>query len=385
MNILGLKSYWALIFISICFVACGPEEKESKVEELQVQKGLFITSLDTIYVDEEESSLVGFFFYSNSKMHWADAVSSQVFAYDEKGKTVKTFLGAGDGPTNQNGINAVLEFRDEFKILSGFTLSTFDSTFTVISRQQIDWGEKESYDEMLNNPRADMKGLYEVNWMGRKINFPIRTFENSEFLAMPISMSHPGLNGYWTTEYYQEVAFLGLFNSEMKLEKIGGIRSPKYLDYRYVPNFDKAYLETKGDSILASFPIDPKIYVYDLDLKLLGSFGEEGEGLNMNYVTTQTLDEAEDRYASDMQELGYYDHLFYHKESDLIFRTYLPNGSLGKNSRLQIYKDHELVADEIVPTRFRVLGSKDGVFYADGIVDEENEVLAFFKFTLDEE
>jgi hypothetical protein len=30
------------------------------------------------------------------------------------------------------------------------------------------------------------------------------------------------------------------------------------------------------------------------------------------------------------------------------------------------------------------LGSVDGVFYADGIVDEENEKLAFFKFKLDE-
>jgi len=197
-------------------------------------------------------------------------------------------------------------------------------------------------------------------------------------------MTHPKLNGYWTTEYYEQVANLGRFDAGFKLIQLGGKRSEKYLNYEYLPNFDYTHLIRKGDNLIVSFPIDHELYVYDLELQFLKKFGVPGKQMKTDYIPTQTLEEAESQWEMDFNQFGHYDHLHYDEDSKLLFRSYIPKGRDSGRSRIQVYKGENLVGDFEVPLRFKVIGSHRGEFYADGIVDEENEKLGFFKFTFNE-
>lgn len=367
--------------------SCGSsdtKEESQIVAENRVEIQLDSMQLDTIFVAADASSQVGFFFFSEGGIGFSDRIESKVNEFDFDGNSKGSFLGSGEGPERQNGTYGILVKDDDLMILSDRSISIFDSTYVRQNRLNLDWGGEESYEEMLHAPSPEMFGLYEITWISQDVNMPFVVLENNQGFVLPVMMTHPELNGYWTTEYYETVPMLGLFDRDFNLQKLGGLRSKEYLNYQYLPNFDYVHLEQKGDSLLVCFPIDPMIHVYDLDFNFLGTFGESGQNMKTDYITTRTLEEAESQWETDFLQFGHYDDLFYDEEQNLVFRTYLPQGRGHASSRLQIYRDEKLIGDLKVPIRFRVLGSKDGVFYADGIVDEENEVLAFFKFTLNE-
>lgn len=346
--------------------------------------GYSLGLLDTIYLDADSTSQIGYFFKSDLGIHYADRIQSKIFTYDWTGKPIGTYLGVGDGPSNQNGLHGIVYQDNRFYILSDVFMSRFNTDYILDNRSQLKWGGKESYEEMLSFPREDMFGLYEISWISRMVNLPFIALEGGKGYILPVMMTHPKLNGYWTSEYYKKVFNLGLFDENFQLTKLGGRRSELYLDHQYLPNFDYTYFVKKGDSLIVSFPIDPSLYIYDLGLQYLGKFGEEGIGMKKDYIPTQTLEEAESQWEMDFRQFGYYDQLYYDEKSQLLFRSYVPKGTNGGFSRLQIYQGESLIADLEVPLRFKVIGSKDGLFYADGIIDEENEKLAFYTFTIDE-
>jgi hypothetical protein len=335
-------------------------------------------------LEAPNSTFVGYLFLTNRDINFIDRIQSKVFQFDHQGNFKEEFLGRGDGPDRQNGIYGIGSEGDEFIVLSDKHISIFDASFKLKDRLNFTLGGQESVEEMLHAPRSDMFGLYEISWISQEVNMPIFPLAKGQGFILPVMMTHPELNGYWTTEYYESVAIFGLFDEKYNLQKLGGKRSEEYLKYNYLPNFDYSYFTTKGDSLLVSFPIDPKIHVYDLGFNFLGTFGEPGIDMKTDYIPTQTLEEAESQWETDRDQFGHYDHIFYDTKEDLLFRSYLPRGKGTESARFQIYKGNQLAADLEVPIRFSVLGSVDGVFYADGIVDEENEKLAFFKFKLDE-
>jgi hypothetical protein len=343
-----------------------------------------IVALDTVYLKASNSSFVGYWFLNNEHIHFIDRIQSKVFRFDHEGNFSGEFLGKGDGPDRQNGIYGIRNNGNEFIILSDSHISIFDSKFILKNRLNFDLNGKESYEEMLHMPRADMFGLYEIAWIGQNVNTPFLPLEEGKGFILPLQMTHPELNGYWTKEYYESVATFGFFDANYKLQKLGGKRSNEYLKYDFLPNFDFLFFTEKKDSILVSFPIDPEIHIYDRDFKFKGTFGEKGKSMKTDYTPTQTLEEAESQWEMDINQFGHYDQIFYDSKEDLLFRSYLPEGKGAESARLQIYKGNQLIADLVVPVRFKVLGSIDGVFFADGIVDEENETLGFFKFRLNE-
>ncbi len=381
-----MKNFQVVVLIMAlngCKSSVDSENIASKCE-LESISGYGIADLDTAFTEIPNLSFVGYWFLANKQIHFIDRVQSRVFRFDHDGNFKGEFLGKGDGPDRQNGIYGIATNEDEFIVLSDTHISKFDSEFKLRERLNFDLNNKESHEEMLHLPRADMFGLYEIAWIGQNVNTPFLPFGEGNGFILPLQMTHPELNGYWTKEYYESVAIFGFFNEKYQLQKLGGKRSEEYLKYGFLPNFDYLFFTTKNDSILVSFPIDPALHVYDFNFNLLGTFGEKGQSMKTDYVPTQTLEEAESQWEMDLKQLGHYDHIFYDSKVDLLFRSYLPEGKGAKSARLQIYKTNQLVADLVVPIRFRVLGSIDGVFYADGIVDEENETLAFFKFKLDE-
>jgi hypothetical protein len=386
-KITAVKNYYNLLLI-MTLLACksniDSDKSKSDKEDLKSAVQYEMVSLDTVYLEAPNSTFVGYLFLTNRDINFIDRIQSKVFQFDHQGNFKEEFLGRGDGPDRQNGIYGIVSEGDELIVLSDKHISIFDASFKLKDRLNFTLGGQESVEEMLHAPRSDMFGLYEISWISQEVNMPIFPLAKGQGFILPVMMTHPELNGYWTTEYYESVAIFGLFDEKYNLQKLGGKRSEEYLKYNYLPNFDYSYFTTKGDSLLVSFPIDPKIHVYDLGFNFLGTFGEPGIDMKTDYIPTQTLEEAESQWETDRDQFGHYDHIFYDTKEDLLFRSYLPRGNGAKSARFQIYKGNQLAADLEVPIRFRVLGSVDGVFYADGIVDEENEKLAFFKFKLDE-
>ncbi|MHA7129862.1 hypothetical protein [Algoriphagus namhaensis] len=367
--------------------SCGfsdTKEEGQIADENRVEIKIDSLRLDTIFVSAKAISQVGFFFFLKDGIGFSDRIQSKVYEYDFEGNFKGSFLGTGEGPDRQNGTHGIVVNEDKLMVLSDRSISSFDSTYVRQNRLNLDWGGEESHEEMLHAPSPEMFGLYEITWISREANMPFIVLEEEQGFILPVMMTHPELNGYWTTEYYETVPMLGLFDQDFKLQKLGGLRSKEYLNYQYLPNFDYIHLEQKGDSLLVCFPIDPLIHIYDLNFNFLGTFGERGKSMKTDYIPTQTLEEAESQWETDFLQFGHYDDLFYDEKQNLVFRTYLPQGKGNGSSRLQIYRNETLIGDLEVPIRFRVLGSKDGVFYADGIVEEENEVLAFYRFTLNE-
>lgn len=342
--------------------------------------------LDSILLDKEYFSGVGFFSVGSSQLFFVDQVFSSVIAYNGDGLYEGTFLGKGDGPDEQNNIHGFIPYglKGNHVVLDNFELVVFDKNFQKNTSYPIEWDYSESYHDMVNNPKGSMLGLYEIDWKSRGNNSTFLMTNDDEEVFFPITMSHPTLNGYTSEQYYEEVAIFGRYNlSKKKIVEGFGKRSIEYLNHRFIPNFDFSYFTERENEILVSFAIDPLIHVYGLDGNLKYKFGVEGKNLKTNYPKTSTIDEALDNYKLDLEKAGFYQFVYFDESSKLTFRTYFPEG-IGKGfSRVQIYQENKLIGDVKAPERFRVIGKIDDHFYADGIVDELNDRMGIYKFRLD--
>lgn len=367
---------------------CSWTQKEAVIPEIRdidiVVKGI---EIDTLYLEREYFSGVGFFAMGSDTLFFVDQIFASIHVYDHLGRFSGSFLGKGEGPENQNNIHGFSPYANEGNhlVLDNFELVQFDGSFKKTDKWPLEWEYSDSYSEMLNRPSGKMLGLYEVNWMGNgaNTNFELFGTPGTEEVLIPITMTHPLLNGYLSEEYYEEVSILGRYSLKSKRVVQGiGLRSKEYLSNKFVPNFDFFQFETVGDSIFVSFAIDPLIHVFDREGRLLMLFGSDGTNMKKDYPKTNTIEDALDRYALDLEMAGYFDHLYVEPQSGMVFRGYFQNGRLDQTSRLQIYDRFKLIGDLEVPGRFRVIGKAGDFYYADGIVNEENDKLAIYRFKL---
>jgi hypothetical protein len=90
----------------------------------------------------------------------------------------------------------------------------------------------------------------------------------------------------------------------------------------------------------------------------------------------------ENLHLEQRNKCGFYDFLFVAEFNELIFRGYFTGIKNGKNThRLQIYKKQKLIGDVVIPMKFRPIGFKSSVLYAEG-GDFNNEKI-IYKFKID--
>ncbi|MFC5193249.1 hypothetical protein ACFPIK_15870 [Algoriphagus aquatilis] len=377
---------FVLVVIGIFIFSCQ-RESQSNVPLFQ-EKNLTLNSIefDSLIFDKDYFSGVGFFSVGRDELFFVDQVFSTVIAFDKNGHSKGTFLGKGDGPDEQNNIHGFLPYAtgDNHMVLDNFEFVVFDQDFQKVSSYPIEWDYSESYQDMLNNPHGSMLGLYEIAWSSKGNNTSFLTLGNAAEVILPVTMSHPRLNGYISEEYYKSVSVFGRYDlSKRKVIEGFGIRSEKYLSHLYIPNFDFSFFTKRKDEILASFAIDPLIHVFDSEGTLKYKFGVEGEGIQSTYPITNTIDDALDNYKVDLEKAGFYHAIYSDESNGLTFRTYYPTGSKAGNARLQIYENNVLIGDVLVPARFHVIGKIGDTYYADGIIEELNDRLGIYTFKLD--
>lgn len=375
-----------LIIFGVLFFSCQKEiEKEVPIHQNQE---LLLTKidLDSIILEKEYFSGVGFFSVGRDQLFFVDQVFSTVIIYSKEGNYLETQLGKGDGPDEQNNIHGFQPFayKGQHAILDNFEMVIFDKSFNKETSFPIQWDYSESYQDMLNNPKGSMLGLYEIDWKSRGNNTPFILMEDKNQALLPISMSHPSLNGYISEEYYKEASVFGCYDFKNKvINKSFGRRSEEYLSHRFIPNFDFSHFAKRNNDLLVSFAIDPLIHVYDFDGVLKYKFGIKGMDMKTTYPKTNTIDDALDNYKLDLKKAGFYQAIYSDEPNELTFRTYYPTGSEAGNARLQIYEKNVLIGDALVPARFQVIGKIGDTYYADGIIDELNDRLGIYTFKLD--
>lgn len=373
------------IFIGYFIFSCQHVEHVELPVYQQENLKIKNISIDSLILEKDYFSGVGFFSLGRDQIFFVDQVFSTVISFDSEGLYQGTYLGKGGGPDEQNNIHGFQPYSKDNNhvVLDNFELVVFDENFVKVTSYPIEWDYSESYQDMVNSPKGSMLGLYELDWKSKGQNTSFIIDETSSQVLLPITMSHPTLNGYISEEYYQSVAIFGRYDLNKKIVLEGfGRRSDKYLEQKFVPNFDFSFFTKSKNEILVSFAIDPLIHVFDADGELLYKFGMEGVDIQKSYPKTNTIEDALDNYKLDLEKAGFYHLIYLDEAKNLTFRTYFPEGAEKGYSRLQIYQDKTLIGDVRVPERFRIIGKIGDFYFADGVVDEFNDRLGIYKFKL---
>ncbi|GIM60664.1 hypothetical protein CAPN008_07140 [Capnocytophaga canis] len=333
----------------------------SKKEDIQYHS----FALDTLKMNPEGTSYVGKFLMWKDTLYFVDERFSYIFQFTNEGEFVQRHAGKGKGPNEVLNIDYLTFGKDEFVTLNGNNNSfdVFDTRFEKKEFMRIDESITRSYEEMLNNPIPSLNDVYEYDYALPKI---LKKW-GKEHISIIITASHPKFNGYFDSDlYYNQARCFGIVNLKTgKLEKILGRRSPIYLSQQNIPNFDHLNYDTyeESDEVYLNFWADSDIYLYSKqEDKIKGKFGKAGRDMKTDYRRTNTFEDAENNWKSDYATYGYYTFLKYFPEKQLIFRGY-SKGKGATNHGLQIYKNHQLIADLDVPKGFEIIGHSNGMFY----------------------
>jgi hypothetical protein len=357
---------------------------------------LLENNTDSVYIDSvlfslpREYSGNGIIQLMGDSIYFVDRMYTTITAYSLDGAIGKTNLGKGEGPNEVTDVLFVWRHKGDNYVYFPPKVWRFNSDWQLIKQYFTNFGASMRQTEELlyaTTTNEETKAVYTVQF-GPYTMMPL-AYMDDERLLFPVAYGTPHLNAYEKVQYYQKVHTLGKFNSDFEVIQIIGNKPSCFLDYRFIPNHDYTYFDYSDNKLFVGFEPDSLINVYDKDMRFLYSFGRSGIDMNMDYLETSTIDEGlknENYYRARAQE-GYYEYVNYFKTPGVLIRTYKTGArdsnakySIENPTRLQVYKDEELVYDFPVKRRFRIIGYREPYFYADGIVDEENERLGVYRF-----
>jgi len=373
-----------LVLILIISVACNPVAKN----EADVRENGIEFSIDTVFVEPERSSQIGSFYLKGDAVFYVDQAYGVIEEFTVEGESVGIRKRELDGPEELQGISELIPGKAGFVIRHGWSLFQYDSNWEFVNKSVLQFVYTVSYDEMMDNPKGEYIGMYEL------MNYNAKTVELPDgHLVTKVDVEHPMFNAFISRSYYKEGRILGKINPiSGEVMEVFGTRPESYEQYGFVPFHARMdYHYATNGLIYVTHEIDPTIYVYDQNWELKDSFGTGGVGMKMEYKETQTLDVAfESSYFSHSRKNeAYYKDIYVDEEVELVFRTYRQGSDTAdlldetfNPLRLQIYHQKVLIEDVSVPGRFRILGKIGKKYIADGLFDEQNEKQGFYLLNL---
>lgn len=377
-----MKFRIVIFFSTLLLVTLSCKEKTKDDTIVNVRKSIGGIYIDTVKCFPTNSSLVGFWALVNNDVVFCDQIFGTISFFDRDGNETRVSLGLGEGPSETAGIYGLSSKSDEsISILNSFTVESFNKELILERKIPIKWNtENLSYRQLENDPQPDLSGIYEILWRPKGINNLVKSYKRG--MLLPIGSTHPLFNGYMHEKYYEEAAIFGLIDPESgEFIKLGGTRGDIYLEKPFIPNFDFISYDVLQEEIHVTFGPDPAVYVFDQEFNKILKYGTYPDGFKHDYHQTRDYNSAEERWRKDMRSYGYNDWLYCDEKTNRVFRTVKPTGVNGP-SVLQVYEDQVLVGELDVPERFRVVGRIGDEYIADGIVDEENFKLAYYRFKL---
>lgn len=372
------------LLLMLLLWACS--EKEDLQQDIPVTSEIATSLVSEIKIDSvslvpEKYSGLGRLELINNKIVYQDLVEHTVNFLDENLKLEGVYGGKGNGPNEVQNINYITNAPgSSYLMIDNFGFNLFENDSSKLEFKLYDWDSQTPSQELLARPNAEDKGMYSIDWKPHlQTNF---SSTSSDHLFIPIITEHPNLNAFQNAGFYEKTYAVGKFNlNSGKLEQIGVQWPSVYLNHQFIPNLASIDLSFQNERLTVGFMIDSLLHVYDENLKLLEKFGVSGQGMNMDYRRTRTIDEALDNWKADLSEQSYYSSIFNHEKRT--FRVYHPYGTSGE-TRMQVYTDQVLTHDVRVPKRFRVIGKLGEYYYADGHISESDDSLFIYRFKLND-
>jgi hypothetical protein len=331
--------------------------------------------LHAFMLEPIESSYVGDLLLSNNHIYFVDTKFCWVFQFDTSGVFRERFLGQGSGPveiaTGRIEGYAYLANDYTFYVGAGNDCYLFDENFNIKNSFIINKGNKE-------NPSYDASWIYTLCYQ----NLIMRSYK--DYLYYTIVSEYPSYNFIDSPkDYFQEAHILSKLNlTTGVVERVIGNYPDIYLKNKSLKqlslvNFDidhtgNFYISYEGDSL---------IYVFDEQFLPLTTYGYSGKRMEDKPKVFNTFDTFRKGYAQNRQERGYYTGIDYIDDTKTLFRTYR-RGNDNVSDGLQIYKDGMLIGDIDVPAGFKILGYIAPYYYASKGIDEDNEAITIFRFTI---
>lgn len=354
----------SFVLIALSFMSCKEDGDYWENFQIRGGKGNSILSqldCDSIIMENIHSSGFGNFECGGGKILYLDKTFKFIFSFDHKGNKTGRYNGLGQGPNEFLQSNSLIYNKKTNVVLGNLeTYYLLDSSFNITKKGIIEWGGNADLKEIKDSPKPSMSEIYEIIEYD---NFPC--LFNDSLLLVPVNTEHFKYNGFISSDYYKDSHIFALLDLKKgNIESLQGKRSPEYLKYKYLPNFDFFHFDCSNDKIYINYEIDSVIYVLDKKFKPVSKFGYAGTDMNCNYKPTNGYDVAENRFLTDREIFGYYSYLKFIKETKVLFRTYT-KGERSKDG-MQIYDyTYNLVGNVEVPKGFRVIGYCNGRYFAE--------------------
>lgn len=384
------RAYFKWVLFSLLFVlgisSCDTANSDLSNGTKIISKAEI--SIDTVEIVPQKASQIGFFQLKDGMIFYVDQAYGIVEEFSITGKSNGIKKRELDGPEELQGISELIPTQEGYIIRHEWIFYQYDSNWEFVGKSVLQFPARESYDEMMDNPKGEYIGMYEIQ------NYNAKTVPLSDgYLITKIDVEHPIFNAFITRDYYRESRILAKVNPfSGVVQEILGTRPDSYESYQFVPFHNKFDFHISADNhYYITHEIDSMIYVFDSNWELKESFGASGIDMKTNYLESQNLDVAFDSkqfYFSRKNE-GYYKDIYIDEENNLVLRTYR-QGSDRQDLldetynplQLQVFKDNKLLGDFSVPGRFKVLGKAGDYYVVDGYFDEQNEKQGFYLMTI---
>lgn len=380
MNISINKSVVIAVSITLLMAACV----RSKTPEHRGCKSLedVVLTLDSIMVNADSTSLQGNFILSDSTLMFIDRRYCKIFSYSlSDGELLDVFSGYGQGPDEMTGImyGSAINPQDTCAWIlnsSNGVYGFYPNSGHVAYKGIIDFGWKSP---TLNDyESASCYHIMEMSDLGVKI-----TQVDDTTVMIPLSLIGRHIEKV-NNQRYDKAHIFGLVDTKtLKVRSLTG-RYPENLKLNPTPHFDffDYSIDLDNSTIYTSFASDSLIYCNDFQGSILYSFGFEPDGIDRDY--TSGYDTTIDDFKNDISHVGVNTGIYFDSQSELVFRTSMTDFASGA-TRMQIYKDSNLIAEYSMPPYLKVLGKFGENYYGVRFMpseQEEDSHFIIYKFSL---
>ena len=370
------KNLIVCIVFPFLFMGCGERSvkfPETRNEEPDIQ--LNTLNLIPVQCSPVDASYVGTLHWVNDYLYYIDEKFCALFVFDSEGNFVDRHLTQGSGPNELATKNIVgychLNGNRHFFIGPSNDCYIFNShfqkdNFYVIARG---WTQKDkSYDSPYYYTLSYLKLI-------------MRSYGDNIYTN--VYCEHPNLHMFISySEYISQAHFLATINSKNGLmENVFGNYTPPYkkdntkqftlVNYD-IDQYGNFYISLEADSL---------IYKYDNSFHPLTAFGYKGKAMTNNYMRLNSIKDFRRESLIQRETRSHYTWLEYIDERELLFRSYQKDETCSTDG-LQIYERAKLIGDLDVPKGFRVIGYSEPNFIASVPIDEDGEIIVFYKFKL---
>lgn len=370
--------FFLVVLISISCKENQEFDQEILFSEYRDESSSII--VDTIMVQPKELMGAGIFQIQGDQLVYVDQQKIKLSRFDTTGVFLKEALGRDEGPSGVLGMDYFIPVNAEaYFIVKDVMVYFFPNDEGWTSYSIMDFSSNKSAEELWNNPHPNDSEIYGPNWGALFTTF---YSQKDSMLYFPVLTEHPLLNPFEHLKFYEESRVLAKLDGlSGRLVELGGSWPAVYQEQAFIPNLASCDVIVSNNELLVNFRADSLIHVYDLNFKLLYKFGRKGDGFKTSFIRYEPGTDAFDAWEYDLKANSVYASIY--ADDAYVFRVGLPNGMDQKGS-LQIYdrSDYALIAELEVPARCKVIGRIGRYYYADGIVDEEQDRLGVLKFLL---